>query len=157
MVITHHLRKSSILFLKIISPIYIYFFSLAIVCTYKLQNNLFPFSFLFQYSTFFPYERNSTPYSTRVYEFLLKTSMKKKNLILSIFLEEKILLVIYIKIIIYIYTKWKKLFQLNYNLTHHTFTPFMKNIYSHFARNIKYLEYHPTSISNIPTHVNNLR
>lgn len=30
--------------------------------------------------------------------------MKKKNLILSIFLEEKILLVIYIKIIIYIYT-----------------------------------------------------
>lgn len=83
--------------------------------------------------------------------------MKKKNLILSIFLEEKILLVIYIKIIIYIYTKWKKLFQLNYNLTHHTFTPFMKNIYSHFARNIKYLEYHPTSISNIPTHVNNLR
>lgn len=120
MVITHHLRKSSILFLKIISPIYIYFFSLAIVCTYKLQNNLFPFSFLFQYSTFFPYERNSTPYSTRVYEFLLKTSMKKKNLILSIFLEEKILLVIYIKIIIYIYTKWKKLFQLNYNLTHLT-------------------------------------
>lgn len=120
MVITHHLRKSSILFLKIISPIYIFFFSLAIVCTYKLQNNLFPFSFLFQYSTFFPYERNSTPYSTRVYEFLLKTSMKKKNLILSIFLEEKILLVIYIKIIIYIYTKWKKLFQLNYNLTHLT-------------------------------------
>lgn len=157
MVITHHLRKSSILFLKIISPIYIYFFSLAIVCTYKLQNNLFPFSFLFQYSTFFPYERNSTPYSTRVYEFLLKTSMKKKKSNFINFPRREDSSRHLYKIIIYIYTKWKKLFQLNYNLTHHTFTPFMKNIYSHFARNIKYLEYHPTSISNIPTHVNNLR
>lgn len=126
MVITHHLRKSSILFLKIISPI---FFSLAIVCMYyKLQNNLFPFSFLFNIQHSFLRKKF---HAIQVYKILLKISIKKrkKSNFINLPRREDCFRHLY-KINIFI--RSEKKFHLNYNLTHITFYT-MKKIYSHFA------------------------
>lgn len=91
---------------------------------YKLQNNLFPFSFLFNIQHSFLRKKF---HAIQVYKILLKILIEKKNLTLLIFLEEKIIFVICTKLI-YLYEVKKIPLKLQfdtYNLLHYE-----KNLFS---------------------------
>lgn len=117
---------------------------------YKLQNNLFPFSFLFNIQHSFLRKKF---HAIQVYKFLLKISIKKrkKSNFINLPRREDCIRHLY-KINIFIRSEKKIPLKLQfdtYNLLHYE-----KNLFSFCSYKITRI---PTSISNIPMHVNNLR